>query len=274
MENGRVDQPIHPIEDAPVFADERQSKIAELVACRGKVLTSQLTTFLGVSEPTLRKDLTVLEERGLLKRTHGGAIAIRPPAERDLEVRSTQNLSAKQAIAMACLREINNGEAVFLDSGTTVELVARELGKSRRHVTVVTNAPRAAMEVAANSAISHILLGGQLRLVGGSLTGPLTTQMLNLFRINTALIGVSGITEDGITVSDFAEAQLKIAVIERAQKVVVPLDHTKIGVVDFTKVCGLDQIDVVVTDRSNDNLRRLCDERGIRVVVAGSNSVS
>jgi DeoR/GlpR family transcriptional regulator of sugar metabolism len=264
----------HPMEDTPVFADERQSKIAELVAARGKVLTSQLTTLLGVSEPTLRKDLTVLEQRGLLKRTHGGAVAIRPPVERELEVRSTQNHSAKQAIAVACLREINNGEAVFLDSGTTVQLVAQELGKSRRQLTVVTNAPRAAMEIAANSAISHILLGGQLRLVSGSITGPLTTQLLGLFRINVALIGVSGITEDGITVSDFAEAQLKAAVIERAQKVIVPLDHTKIGVVDFTKVCGLDQIDVVVTDRCNETLQKLCEERGIRVVVADSNSVS
>jgi DeoR/GlpR family transcriptional regulator of sugar metabolism len=259
----------HMDEEAPIFADERHNRIAELVAAKGKVLTSHLTSLLGVSEPTLRKDLTILEQRGLLKRTHGGAIAARPPAERELDVRSTQNLSAKEAIAAACLEEIADGEAIFLDSGTTVQLLAHELGKSNRRVTVVSNAPKAAAEVALNHGISHILLGGQLRIVSGSLTGPLTAQNLNLFTINTAFIGVSGITKDGITVSDFAEAQLKMTVIDRAQKIIVPVDHTKIGAVDFTKVCGLDQIDVVVTDQADPMLEKVCGDRGIRVVIAG-----
>src|ERR1700736_5314044 len=136
MENGRVDQPIHPIEDAPVFADERQSKIAELVACRGKVLTSQLTTFLGVTEPTLRKDLSVLEERGLLKRTHGGAISVRPPLEQEVANRAAHNAEAKQAIALACVQEISDRDAIFLDNGTTVSQIARNLGRSSRYVTV------------------------------------------------------------------------------------------------------------------------------------------
>lgn len=255
-------------EGSPTFADERQSQIAELVAARGKVLTSQLTATFGVSEPTLRKDLTALEGRGLLKRTHGGAISVRPPREEAPEVRATVHLDAKRAIAAACLAELNDGDAVFLDSGTTVQLVARELARSGRQFTVLTNAPRVAAEVAASTACSHVLLGGHYRAVGGSLTGPLTLQNLAMFTVNVAVIGVSGITEDGITVSDLTEAQLKNAVVARAQKVIVPLDGSKVGVVDFTRVCGLDQVDVVVTDRANPNLAAMCSGRGIKVATA------
>ena len=255
-------------ENSPTFADERQGQIAEMVAARGKVLTSQLTATFGVSEPTLRKDLTALEQRGLLKRTHGGAISVRPPREEVPEVRSTVHLEAKWAIAAACLAEFNDGDAVFLDSGTTVQLVARELAQSGRRFTVLTNAPRVAAEVAASAACSHVLLGGHYRAVGGSLTGPLTLQNLAMFTVNVAVIGVSGITEDGLSVSDLAEAQLKNAVIARAQKVVVPLDGSKVGVVDFTRVCGLDQVDVVVTERANPDLIAMCIGRGIKVVAS------
>jgi DeoR/GlpR family transcriptional regulator of sugar metabolism len=255
-------------DDLPTFADERQNRITELVAARGKVLTSQLTALFNVSEPTLRKDLTVLEQRGLLRRTHGGAISVRPPREQDLEARSTVHFEAKQAIGTACLTELSDGDSVFLDSGTTVQLVARELARAGRRLKVVTNAPKVAAEVATSTACTHVLLGGQYRAIGGSLTGPLTLQNLELFTINAAVIGVSGLTDDGLTVSDLAEAQLKNAVIARAQKVIVPVDGSKVGVVDFTRVCGLEQVDVVVTDRPNAALEAMCDSRGIKVVNA------
>lgn len=254
------------------FADERQTRIAEMVAARGKVLTSQMTVLLKVSEPTLRKDLTILEQRGLLKRTHGGAISVRAPHEQDPATRSAVHFEAKQAIAAACAAELQDGDAVFLDSGTTVQLITRELAKSHRQVKVVTNAPDVAKELALSPACNHILLGGSYRAVGGSLTGPLTNQNLELFTINVAVIGVSGITEDGITVSDLAEAQLKKLVVERAQKIIVPVDSSKIGVVDFTRVCGLEKIDLIVTEVSGTILEPLGTAHAIRIVVAQGGS--
>src|SRR6266849_1491554 len=113
--------------DRPVFADERQTRIAELVAIRGSVRNIDLVDLLGVSEPTIRKDMTILEKRGLLKRTHGGAIAARPLVESDLVARSQINVEAKEAIAIACLQEIHNGDAIFLDSGTTTQRIASKL---------------------------------------------------------------------------------------------------------------------------------------------------
>ena len=127
----------HRPHEEPIFADERQQQIADLVTAHGKVRTAQLTTLLGVTEPTLRKDLSVLEERGLLKRTHGGAVSVRPPLEQEVANRVAYNAEAKQAIALACVQEISEREAIFLDSGTTVFQLAQCLGRGGRYVTVL-----------------------------------------------------------------------------------------------------------------------------------------
>ena len=95
----------------------------------------------------------------------------------------------------------------------------------------------------------------------------MATEQLRNFTISTAFIGVSGITEAGITVADLSEARLKAAVIERASRVVVPLDHSKIGLADFAHVCPLNQIDIVVTDASNDYLVRICQANEIQLIV-------
>lgn len=258
----------HRPHEEPIFADERQQQIADLVIAHGKVRTAQLTNLFGVTEPTLRKDLSVLEERGLLKRTHGGAVSVRPPLEQEVANRAAHNAEAKQAIALACLQEISDRDAIFLDNGTTVYQIARNLGRSGRYVTVLTNAPAVAETIADLPTITHVLLGGYFRRISGCLVGPLALENLNRFTINTAFIGVSGISESGVTVSDLNEAQLKAAVISRAQRVILPIDHTKIGIVDFARVCEIDEIDVVVTDQENLYLQKWCGSHNIRLVVA------
>jgi len=252
----------------PAFANERQDRIAELVASHGKVRTGSLTSLLGVSEPTIRKDLASLEQRGVLRRTHGGAVAVRPPLERDPARRGVEHAQEKQAIARACLELISEGDAIFLDGGTTVRELARALSTVRFPITVLTNAPAVADAVADHPMITHILTGGQLRPLSGALIGPLVLDNLERFTINVAFIGASGLSEGGITVSDLGEAQVKAAVIERAQRVVVPVDHTKIGVADFVRVCGLDEIDVVVTDEKRDRLEKFCSAAGVESLVA------
>lgn len=254
----------------PAFADERQDRIAGLVGERGKVRTTELTELLGVSEPTVRKDLNVLERRGLLRRAHGGAVAARPPEEREFATRAARNAEAKRTIALACLEEVSEGEALFLDSGTTVEQVAHALAESGRRATVLTDAPAVADILSEVPGVSHVLVGGQLRRISGCLTGPLALENIGAFAIDTAFIGASGITEGGVTVSDLGEAQLKAAAMSRARRVVLPVDHSKVGVADFARVCGLEEIDVVVTDRQEDHLAKLCGAQGVRLVVASS----
>jgi DeoR family transcriptional regulator, fructose operon transcriptional repressor len=125
----------------PLFPGERQSRIAELVAINGKVHIPQLAKLFDVTEATLRKDLNSLEERGLLKRTHGGAVSILSPVEQEVETRIARNATAKAEIAKACIELVSAAEAIFLDCGTTVPEIAKQLVTSGKRVTVLTSAP-------------------------------------------------------------------------------------------------------------------------------------
>jgi DeoR family fructose operon transcriptional repressor len=256
------------VSESPAFPDERQERIAELVATRGKVHVSELTGLFGISEPTARKDLTILEQRGLLKRTHGGAVSLHPPVEDEVASRLTLHREAKQSIARACVELLSPGEAVFFDSGTTVREIAYALAGTGLRVTILTDSPSVAEAVADLAGVSHVLIGGQLRRISGCVVGPLATENLKEFAITTAFMGVSGVTEGGITVSDLLEAQLKAAVIAKAGRVILPIDHSKVGISDFARVCGLNEVDMIVTDRVDEHLEKLCRVHGIQLVKA------
>ncbi len=248
------------------FAEERRQQIAELVATQGRVRVTDLVARFEVSEPTLRKDLSELERQHLVRRTHGGAIAIQPRFEPGMQDRVLQSPDAKVWIARACLAEIGRGDSVFLDTGTTVQQLADRL--DRPDVNVLTNAVGVAMALADRPAIRHTLLGGQFRALGGSLVGPITLETLARFTVNIAFVSASGVTSDGLSVADVAEAQLKLAVIERARKVVVPVDSSKFGTTDFVRVCGLERVDVIVTEQASDDVVEWCDAHDVTLRIA------
>ena len=113
-----------------------------------------------------------------------------------------------------------------------------------------------------------MLLGGQLRRVDGSVVGDLALENLRRFTFSAAFLGVSGFSELGVSVGSLAEAALKAAVIERARRVVLPVDHHKVGATDFARVCELDQVDVVVMDEASDAVQDLCDAFDIELITA------
>jgi DeoR/GlpR family transcriptional regulator of sugar metabolism len=259
-----------PSEKEPVFADERQARIAEFVAVRGRVRIGELAQTFGVTEPTIRKDLDSLQEKGLLKRTYGGALSVQLNIDRELTGRRTTNREAKEAIARTCLGMLQDGDAVFLDSGTTVEAIARRLAEERDppRVSILTSSLGVANTLAETRLIDCVLLGGQPRRVDGSVVGDLALENLRRFTFGLAFIGVSGFSELGVTVGSLAEAALKQAVIERARRVVVPTDHTKVGATDFARICDLDGIDVAVMDRATPAVRELCASHDVELLVA------
>ena len=258
--------------EAPVFADERQARIAQLVSVRGSARIGELAEAFGVTEPTIRKDLSALQERGLLKRTHGGALAIHPNIDRELTGRRATHPAGKEAIAEACLALLSDGDAVFLDSGTTVEALARKLAAAggTLRLSVLTNSLGVANALADVATIDCVLLGGQLRRVDGSVVGDLALENLQRFTFSAAFLGVSGFSELGVSVGSLAEAAVKAAVIERARRVVLPMDHHKVGMTDFARVSKLDQVDVVVMDEASDAVRELCDAFEIDLITAGA----
>jgi DeoR/GlpR family transcriptional regulator of sugar metabolism len=257
-------------DDGPVFADERQARIAELVSVRGRARIGELAEAFGVTEPTIRKDLSALQERGLLKRTHGGALAVHPIVDRELAGRRGAHESDKEAIAAACVQLMRDGDSVFLDSGTTVEAVARKLAgdNGQLRLSVLTSSIGVATALADVPSIDCVLLGGQLRRVDGSVVGDLALENLQRFTFSTAFLGVSGFSELGISVGSLAEASLKSAVIERARRVVLAVDHSKVGATDFARISDLDPVDVVVMDEASPAVRELCSTYDIELIAA------
>jgi DeoR/GlpR family transcriptional regulator of sugar metabolism len=252
--------------EPPVFAEERHQRIVAILTAQGRVRIAELVTELGVTEATLRKDLGSLERDGLLRRTHGGAIATRAQLEPTISARSSRNGPAKDRIAQACLAHIAAGDSVFLDSGTTVQRIADRF--EVMNVNVLTNALGVASAVADRPTVRHTLVGGSVRSLGGTVVGPVALDNLRQFTVNVAFISASGFTGNGISVADVAEADFKRAVIERARQVIVPIDSSKFGVDDFVTICALDQIDVVITEAASREIRLLCKKRNVRLEVA------
>lgn len=254
-----------------VFADERQARIAELVSVRGRARIGELAEQFGVTEPTIRKDLTVLQTQGLLKRTHGGALALQPSVEREFTGRQTANIGAKEAIAQACLGLVQDGDSVFLDSGTTVSAIAGALARhGGLRLSTATTSLGVATALADAPGIDCVLIGGQLRRVDGALVGALALENLQRFTFGLAFIGVSGFSEVGLSIGSLAEAAVKAEAIERARRVVLALDHTKVGTTDFARIAGLDVVDVVVMDRTTPAVEELCAAFDIELIAAAA----
>lgn len=252
--------------DRPAFAEERRRLIAETVAVQGGVRSTDLVDSFGVSEQTIRKDLGALQARGLLKRTHGGAIAVESRPEQPPQERVSQHREAKLAIAQKIASLISPGLSVFLDNGTTLEMVADAI--TTPDINVLTSAIGVARIMAERPGIRHTLLGGQLRVLSGSLVGPVAIDNARKFTLDVAVIGAGGLTADGITVADIAESQVKQAIIQRARQVIVALDSSKFGYTDYVGVCGLDQIDVLVTDTETSEVEEWCADAGTTILLA------
>lgn len=258
------------------FAEERQARILALLSERGRVRNSDVARMLGVTEPTVRKDVADLARRGQLRRTHGGAIAVRPSLEPDLPSRLERNAEEKQGIAEAAVALLSQGDAVFLDSGTTVLRLAEALvaeGRVRPEVwnlNVLTNAMSVAQALADVGGVRTTVLGGNYRPISGCFVGPLTLTELEQFSVNVAFVGVTGLADAVLAVSDVSEAQVKRAVIERAQRAIVLMDHSKLGASDFARVCGLGSVDSLITDTANAYLRDLCEQMGVELIEAAA----
>lgn len=234
-----------------LYAEERQREILDRVRQEGKVSVEELTEALGVSAPTIRADLGALENRRLLRRTHGGAILpettlYEPPyAERE---RAKQ--AEKARIGAAAASRVRDHETVLLDAGTTTFEITKHL-KERVGLTVITNSLEAAWELMDTppGCLEIIVIGGAVHADRRATLGPLATDFLSRFHVDRVFLGVNGIdTNAGYTVVDFDAAQVKRAMIACAREVVVVADSSKFGVSAFASICPLSSAQILVTD--------------------------
>lgn len=245
-------------DDRPALAEERRQRIAEAVASRGRVILAELVKDMGVTAPTIRRDLDELQHRRLLRRTHGGAIAIEPGPQGTPNGPPMLRPDAEDRIAAAVLAHIRPGMSIFLDGGSIFELIAERLPV--RDVSILTNSFGVARLLADRPGIRHTLIGGEIRRDCGTLVGPLALETLGRFTFDIAVLGAGGLTGGVVSVSDVGEALIKRSAVNNASHVILAMDSSKFGRREFVEVGRLDCFDLVVTDRATHDAQAWCDD--------------
>ncbi|MDO9637219.1 MAG: DeoR/GlpR family DNA-binding transcription regulator [Pseudotabrizicola sp.] len=247
----------------------RQSNILEIARQDGRVVVEDLAQRFDVTLQTIRRDLTDLAEAGHLDRVHGGAVARMGVVNIGYDARRRMNEAAKAAIAQACAAMIPDNASMILNLGTTTEAVARAL-VHHRNITVVTNNMNVANALIANPGCEILLAGGTLRRSDGGLVGALTTQVIEQFKVDFAIIGTSALDRDGDLLDfDLAEVRVSRAILQQARQAFLVTDHSKLGRSAPARIASLSELDAVITDQPlPDSLMTACDGWGTRVVVA------
>lgn len=224
------------------------SVILEDLSDGGSVSVADLSQRLGVSAATIRRDLGLLEEHRLLRRTHGGAVTQGLLYELPLRYKSARHQEEKRRIAHAAAGLVPEGAAIGLTGGTTTTEVARAL-VGRQQLTIVTNALNIASELAVRPNLRLVVTGGMARSASYELVGPLAEASLRDINLDLAILGVDGISaEAGLTTHHEVEAHTNLTMIDRARRVVVVTDGSKVGHAAFARICEIGRVDDLITD--------------------------
>lgn len=256
----------------------RLAELVEIVVAEGSVTVEDVMDRYAVSASTARRDLDVLAEQQLVTRTRGGAMANRGSGDVPMRYRSARQGAEKQAIAMATLDQLEVGSVVAFNGGTTTTTVAYELGVAmaaaypheEEVMTVVTNAVNIANDLAVRTQLRVVVTGGVARSRSYELVGPLAEALLPRISIDTLVLGVTAIDLDhGLFTHHDGEAAVNAALVRAARRTVVVADSSKVGVHAFARICGLDEVDVLVTDPGLDApARERLAAAGVEIVLA------
>ena len=254
-----------------MYAEERRQAIAALVARAGRLSVAELAAKFDVTTETVRRDLSVLDRGGLVRRVHGGVVpasALRV-LEEAVTDRDRANTEEKDRIAAAALRMVPEGGCMVLDAGTTTARLAGLLPLDRR-LEVVTHAVPIATRLAGHAAVELYLLPGRVRANTQAAVGEDTVESVSRLRSDVAFLGTNGVSVGhGLSTPDRSEAAVKRAIVASAKKVVVLADADKLGMEALVQFASLPEVDVLVTDAraSRDEVRAL-EAAGVEVVVA------
>ncbi|MBC9933249.1 DeoR/GlpR transcriptional regulator [Chitinophaga qingshengii] len=248
---------------------ERHKFILDKLAEKGYVNVVDLCKELDVSGVTIRKDLKLLEDKALLFRSHGGA-TVNNPYTNDKPVNEKEKLHSeeKNNIGLAAAALIAPNDAIIIASGTSVLALAKNI-HPKGHLTVITGALNVALELIRIPDVEVIQLGGQLRTSSSSVTGPYAEKILEDFSCSKLFLGVDGIDlEFGLTTSNIGEAHLNQKMIATVQKIIVLVDSSKFGKRGFGRICGLEDVDEVITDTGiSPHLVKAMEDMGIKVTI-------
>jgi DeoR family transcriptional regulator, fructose operon transcriptional repressor len=226
----------------------RRSELLRLARNHSQVTVADLASKFGVSPDTIRRDLDLLAERGLLERTHGGAVpAGMVTQDSPVDQRIVAHKPAKHRIARAAAALIRDGETLIVNGGSTTLAFASELG-GRRDITIVTNNLLLPAVVPLAAVRDLYVLGGQYRFESQVTIGAVGFATVPGISADTAVIGVGGITVSGLSTTLLVEAEMIRAMIESARRTIVLADASKFGHSSFVQIVSLENVEILVTD--------------------------
>jgi len=233
-----------------MYATRRQSEILKTVQNLGSCSINELAISIGVSDETIRRNLKPLSARGLVLRVHGGVTLPDALHEAPFQKRIQENAEAKKQIAKAVADEIQDGDTLILDCGSTTTFVARAL-RVRKNLMVVTNSAEVARTLATNQSNRVFMAGGELRPDDTASLGASALEFVRQFKVRHAIITVGGITNDGgLMVFHPEEADFTRLIIGCAENAIVAADHSKFHGQGLVRVCDLSDVDLLVTDKA------------------------
>lgn len=234
-----------------MLARRRQALILDRVREAGSVRVTELAGAFGVSDMTVRRDLEVLHEQGLLEKVHGGATAISGLAsfEPGFVAKSALQQAEKAAIASAAARLVEPGMAIAISAGTTTHALAERI-TDIPGLTIVTNSVRVAEALhGAGRQDQTVILTGGVRTPSDALVGPFAVAQLRSIHVDLVFMGVHGMdVKAGFTSPNLTEAETNRVLIDAGRRLVVVADHTKWGIIGIASIARLDQADVVISD--------------------------
>lgn len=251
-----------------MFAIERRSAILAELSAEGKVVVSELSQKFGVTEETVRRDIEKLAREGLATKTYGGAVSnVSPSSDLPYNVRKRFNVELKQNIAEKVASMINDGDRIMLDASTTAIYVTRKI-KSKKNITVITNSVEILLELADKTGWTILSTGGTLKEGSFSMVGVSAEKMVRGYHVDLCVCSAKGIDEKmGVTDSNEKDSEMKQAIFASADKKVLAIDSTKFDKKSFVKVCDINDIDIIVTDKApSDAWKNRLSENGVKLI--------
>lgn len=244
----------------------RLNSIEQYVIAKETASIDELCEVFGVSKNTIRRDLNDLEARGHISKVYGGVTATQNAGAVPMPVRSGLNLADKAAIGQLAAAEVEDGDTVFIDSGSTTLQLLRYLG-GHKNLTIITHSLGALAEAAKYDGLSVISLGGVYNYTTDSFVGLSTFESLSSMKINKAFMGATGVSiESGMMNTTFLEGEIKRGVVQRASHVFLMADSTKLDREAVITFCRLEDIAGFITDRRPpDRYMEFFERENIRV---------
>lgn len=253
---------------------ERHRLMIEALERDGRLVVGNLVERFEVSEMTIRRDLSDLEQQGLLRRVHGGAIRdLGRNYEPPYQLRASKSRYAKQMIAEAAAGMVVDGDSIALDTGTSTFEIVHHLTKVM-NLTIITHSMTIANEVISSLAVETevrlILAGGIVRSGELSMIGHIPLSTYQQFRVDKAFVGIAGLTpQDGLTEFSLEDALVKRALLDSAREAILLADGSKFGCVAFASVCPLACVGTIITDSSAPQaMVAEIQQAGVQVVIA------